>query len=66
MPRLTIELTEQNEAKVQEAIDRRCTFVITGGAVADSSGEPVRLKEVRVEFAPPVMGHTGLVNLEGD
>lgn len=59
MPRLTIELTEQNEAKVQDVIDRRCSFTIDGGEVTDSAGGTVRLKEIRFEFVPPDMWPTG-------
>ena len=51
MPRISIEIDEQKEARIVELIFSRTDFFIDGGRVWDGE-QWVRLKAIRFEFAP--------------
>ena len=49
MPRITIEITEQMEAKIADAIRCRRDFIIDGGCVSDGE-KLVSLKSIKFSF----------------
>ena len=50
MPSITIQISEQQEAKIKDLIDARRHFAITGGSVIDTDGKLVLLQEIKFTF----------------
>ena len=50
MPKITIEITECQEAAIRDRIDKRYSFAIDGGRVVDSDGEAVFMESIAFRF----------------